>query len=291
MATPGTASPLGKKDRREAARETARLEREAEKRRERRNKIFLQGGIGVAVIAIAAVIVLVVTGMNGAPAGTASKVSPKNMASDGILFTGGGNAITATTTAAVSVNKVPAVTATDAPTDSGVAHIVTYVDWACPACKSFEASYSSGIASLVTSGKATLEVHPISILDANYPGSRFASRAANVAACVANFEPSKFLDVQTVFYSNQPAEGSSGLTNSAMKTLVKNAGAENAQVTKCIDDETYSSWVSKATARTTSNAALVDPSSGKFATPTAFVNGKRWNNSADFMAFITTSTK
>ena len=291
MATPGTASPLGKKDRREAARETARLEREAEKKRERRNKIFLQGGIGVAVIAIVAVIVLVITGMNNAPTATASKVSPKNMASDGILFTGDGSAVTATTTAAVSVDKVPAVTATKAPTDSGVAHIVTYIDWACPACKSFEAAYTSGIISLVKSGKATLDVHPISILDGNYPGSRYASRAANVAACVANFEPEKFLDVQTAFYENQPAEGSSGLTNTAMKTLVKNAGAENASVTKCIDKETYSTWVTKETARTTSNAALVDQTSGRFATPTAFVNGKRWNNSEDFMAFITASTK
>lgn len=291
MATDGTASPQGKKDRREAARETARREREAEKRRERRNKIFLQGGIGAAILAIVIVIVLVVSGMNNTPKASASKVSPKNMATDGILFTGSNGTITPTTTPAVSVNASPKVTATDAPTDSGVAHIVTYVDWACSACKAFEGAYSADIASLVKSGQATLDVHPISILDPNYaPGSRYASRAANVAACVANFEPNKFLDVQNAFYVNQPAEGSAGLSNSGMKALVAGAGAQNASVTACIDNETFSAWVTKATTRATSNKALSN-SDGGFGTPTVFVNGKRWNNSDDFLKFVEASTK
>ena len=40
-------------ERREAAREKARLLREEQKKRERRNKILIQGGIIVAVVAIA----------------------------------------------------------------------------------------------------------------------------------------------------------------------------------------------------------------------------------------------
>jgi protein-disulfide isomerase len=279
--TGNTNSTPGKKDRREAARETARLEREAEKKRQRRNRVFLQGGIGIAVIALVAIIAVVVVGANQGTGGTAG---PRNMASAGILFTGQSGAVTPTKTAAApaSGKLVPTKTSTTA----GVANIVTYVDWACPVCKNFEASYAADISSLVASGGATLEVHPIAILDQNYAGSRYSSRAANVAACVANFEPTKFLDAQTAFYDNQPAEGSTGLSNSAMKALLTKAGITNPKIDSCIDKETYKSWVTNVTRTTTTDKSLVDPTSGSFGTPTVYVNGKRWNNSTDFPTFV-----
>ena len=43
-------------ERREAAREKARVLREEQKKRERRNKVLIQGGIIVAVLAIAALV-------------------------------------------------------------------------------------------------------------------------------------------------------------------------------------------------------------------------------------------
>ena len=282
MAATGNNTPQGKKDRREQARETARIEREAQKRRDRRNKIFLQGGIGLGILAVLAVIALVIVNVNQ-PAGPAGP-GPKNMASQGILFTGKGGAITPTLTAPAPANG-PA-TPTAFPASDNVAHITTYVDWACPVCKQFEAAYSSDLEALVAGGSATLEIHPIAILDANYPGSRYSSRAANAAACVANFDPDKFLDAQTAFYDNQPAERTSGLTNGAMLALLKGAGVDDPKITNCVNKESFKSWVASATARTTSTKSLIDPSSGYFGTPTVFVNGKRWNNSTDFPTFI-----
>ena len=283
--TGNTNSAPGKKDRREAARETARSEREAEKKRQRRNRIFLQSGIGIAVIAIVAIVAVVVVGANR---GSGGGVGPRNMASAGILFTGKSGAITPTTTAAAPASGV--LTPTKADTAANVARIVTYVDWACPACKSFEASYASNISSLVASGGATLEVHTVAILDQNYAGSRYSSRAANVAACVANHEPGKFLDAQTAFYANQPAERTTGLSNSAMKKLLSDAGITDPKIDSCIDNETYKSWVAKVTRATTTDKSLVSPTSGSFGTPTVFVNGKRWNNSTDFPTFVGQAT-
>ncbi len=279
MAASGTSnSPQGKKDRREAARETARIEREAEKRRQRRNKILLQGGIGVAILAVIAIVVAIVVqpAAPGAP-------GPKNMASSGILFTGKGGVATPTTTAAASADGKPKATKTSA--SDGLAHIVTYVDWACPACKSFEATYSAQIQQLVASGSATLEVHPVSILDRNYQTSRYASRAANAAACIANYDPTKFLDAQTVFYDKQPTEGTSGLTDPEIKALAAEAGISDPAVNSCIDSEKFKSWVSNTTQVTTGTASLVNPSAGGFSTPTVVVNGKRWDGTGDFISF------
>ena len=216
-ASHNSTSSQGKKNRREAARETARVDREAEKKRRRRNRVLLQGGIGIGILAVIAIIGLVVVNFSspGSP-------GPRNMASGGILFAAKSSAV-----APVLTDRAPAngaLTPTKTNAGDGIAHIVTYVDWACPACKSFEATYTTKIASLVSAGKATLEVHPISILDRNYAGSRYSSRAANVAACVANFIPARYLDAQTAFYENQPAEGTTGLTNAGMIRLLKNAG-------------------------------------------------------------------
>ena len=283
--TGNTNSTPGKKDRREAARETARSEREAEKKRQRRTRIFLQGGIGIAVIAIVAIIAVVVVGANR---GSGGGLGPRNMASAGILFTGKSGAVTPTKTTAAPASGI--LTPTKADTAADVARIVTYVDWACPACKKFEASYASTISRLVASGGATLEVHTIAILDQNYAGSRYSSRAANVAACVANYDPAKFLDAQTAFYANQPAEGSTGLSNSAMKKLLSDAGITDSKIDSCIDNETYKSWVAKATRATTTDKSLVSPDSGSFGTPTVYVNGKRWNNSTDFPTFVGQAT-
>lgn len=283
MAASGTPiSPQGKKDRREAARETARLEREAEKKRQRRNKVLLQGGIGVAILAVAAIVIAVAVqpAAPGAP-------GPKNMASSGILFTGKSGVATATTTAAAAADGKPKATKPDVSV--GIAHIVTYVDWACPACKSFEATYASQIQKLVANGSATLEVHPVSILDRNYQSSRYASRAANTAACIANYDPAKFLDAQTVFYDKQPAEGSSGLSNTQIKALVAEAGITNSAVTSCIDSEEFKSWIGKSTEVTTATTSLIDTANGGFSTPTVVVNGKRWDGKGDFLTFAATA--
>ena len=88
MATPGSNSNMGKKDRREAAREKARLDREAERKRTRRNKIFLQSGVGLAVIAIAAIVMLVIVNQPKPVELSNNEAGPANMISDGILLTG-----------------------------------------------------------------------------------------------------------------------------------------------------------------------------------------------------------
>ena len=264
---------LTKNDKREQAREAARVAREKRERHAKLRRILIPSGVTVALLAIAAIVILVVSTSAPAPQ---SANGPKNMISDGILLAGSGGAMVATPTAAVKAGKTPVATVYK---DDGLAHITTYVDFTCPVCQSFEAANSAQIEQLVESGQATLEVHPIAILDRNFLGSRYSSRANNVGACVANYAPDNFYAVMQAMYTNQGTEQTTGLTNNQMVNIVHDAGLRNGDVDKCITGETFKSWVASATTRATSDSSLVNPSSGGFGTPTVLVNGQMYTGS------------
>ncbi|MEJ8283178.1 DsbA family protein [Curtobacterium citreum] len=274
-----------KNERRQHAREVSRQRADAEKRRKRRNKWFLQGGIGLGIIAIAAIITLVVVNVNNAPA--VSAAGPKNMATGAIQFTGEGGEVTPVTTKAVTAKGTPSAVPTS-NTDGAVA-VTEYVDWACPVCKQFEAAYADQILDKVKSGDATLAIQPVSILDRSYQSSRYASRAANAAMCVANYAPDKFLDVQTQFFDNQPTEGTSGLTNAEIAKLVKAGGATGSNVSECLSTEQFKGWVTKSTKLVTADEALQGTQG--FGTPTVVVNGKRLDNLSTVITAIDAAAK
>ncbi|QZQ56608.1 DsbA family protein [Curtobacterium sp. TC1] len=274
-----------KNERRQHAREVSRQRADAEKRRKRRNKWFLQGGIGLGIIAIAAIITLVVVNVNNAPA--VSAAGPKNMATGAIQFTGEGGEVTPVTTKAVTAKGTPSAVPTS-NTDGAVA-VTEYVDWACPVCKQFEAAYADQILDKVKSGDATLAIQPVSILDRSYQSSRYASRAANAAMCVANYAPDKFLDVQTQFFDNQPTEGTSGLTNAEIAKLVKAGGATGSNVSECLSTEQFKGWVTKSTKLVTEDAALQGTQG--FGTPTVVVNGKRLDDLSTVITAIDAAAK
>ncbi|GAA3892279.1 thioredoxin domain-containing protein [Leifsonia kafniensis] len=273
-----------KKDRRDQAREKARLQLAAAQKRERRVRWAWRGGIGLGLIAIVAVIAIVIVG-GARPAGA----GPLNMASDGIVLTGDGTTVTAVTTPALAADATPV--ATDPTASPDTVNIVTYIDYLCPFCGQFEATNAAQITSWLTAGNATLEVHPISILDASSKGTKYSTRAANAAACVANYDPNNFLAVNTALFTQQPKENTEGLTNAQLTTLVKDAGATDPKIATCITDGTFSAWVATATDRALSGPlpnANIPKVNG---TPTVIVNGVAYTGALDdataFQTFVT----
>lgn len=278
----------GKKDRRDAAREKARLDREVEKRRARRNRGFLQGGIVVVVLAVAAIITLVVVN-SSVPSST---IGPKNMASNGIILSGPD--MTVVKTSAAKLNGVGAATkknATAVPVS-----IVTYIDYQCPYCEQFETANNAQIATWVKGGQATVEIHPIAILDNASLGNKYSTRAANAAVCVANFDPNKFFAVNSAFFANQPAEQSGGKTDAELLATMKTAGASSDDITKCVKNETFAGWVKASTAQLKAGSKLkvfdgvaTEPQVFE-GTPTVFVNGQKYPGSitdpAVFASFV-----
>ena len=270
---------LSKNQRRDQARELARIERERAKRRERLLRWAIPSGVTVVILAIIAVVVVVVVSSAPAPQ---TKAGPKNMITDGILFTGVDGKMVPTTTGAIPAKGTPSPVPTDYA--SGVANIVTYVDFSCPACQAFEEANSAQIQKLVASGKATLEVHPVAILDSHYT-TPYSTRSNNVAACVANYAPDSFYSVMQAMYTSQPTEGTAGLTNGQIIQVVHKSGLTNGNVDKCINGLSFKSWVTAATTRVANTPSLA-AAGGGFATPTVLINGQRYTGSTtDASAF------
>jgi len=274
-------TPVTKRERREQAREHARELREAAAKRRRRNRWLIQGSVLVAALAAAAVIVIVLMNVVRAPAS-----GPLNMASDGIQFIGDGEKVVPVETAGLAAGATPKPTEQDP--SKGVS-IVLYLDYQCPFCKDFETTNGEKIATWVSGGIASVEVHPVAILDGASQGTRYSSRAANAAACVANYEPTLFLGVNAALFANQPPEGTAGLTNREILTVLAAESADSGEITSCVNNEEFRNWVTQATART--KDPLPNSDLAQLAeTPTILVNGHRYlgslTDASEFLNFV-----
>lgn len=271
-----------KNQRRDAARKKATLLRLEQKKKDRRNRVFLQGGIAVVAIAIVGIIALVIVN-SIRPVGP----GPANMASDGILIQ---ENLAAVKTPALQPEADPVASV---PDETGtVADIRVYIDYLCPFCGQFETTNSEQIAQWVDSGAATVEIHPVSILTSKSAGTQYSLRAANAAACVANYSPDNFYAFNAALFEDQPEEGAAGRTDAEIKKLVRSAGVTDrvSEISACIDDVEYKSWVLAATDRALTgpipNASIAKVEG----TPTVLVNGKQYLGKLDdpkeFAAFV-----
>lgn len=272
---------LSKNERREAAREKARILREEQKKKDRRTKVFLQGGIILASLAIIAIVALVIVN-SIKPEGP----GPANMASDGIQISQGNIALS---TPALSKGESPVPNTPD--TSTGVLDIQMYVDYLCPICGDFEKTNGDYISSLLDNGGATVEIHPIAILDRLSQGTKYSTRATNAAACVANYSPNEYYAFHNLLFANQPAENSTGLTDDEIISLTTQAKVDKASdIASCIKNQNFKAWVSASTARALNGPipnSNVDKVQG---TPTVIVNGLKYEGSvsdlAAFQAFV-----
>jgi protein-disulfide isomerase len=277
-----------KRQRIEDAREQSRVARERREAAQKRARILVPVLVTVAVVAIVAIVVAVIALQpKPTPDDRGSIVQPKNMPSDGIVFTGEDGAL--------QVTNAPARTSsTPVPTvwkDSGVDHYVTYVDWSCPNCRIFEQQYSADILKQVAAGEATLEIHPVAILDRGYQLSKYSSRVNTAAVCVAVEAPERFLDAQAALFAAQPSEQSAGLTNAKILSTLSAAGVDPPGLRSCLDSARFTPWLTAATDRAAADQKLVVPGQDAFGTPTVVLNGKLWDlvnvSFGDFVASAT----
>jgi protein-disulfide isomerase len=265
---------LTKKQKQDQARESARLQREEQRARKRRQRWFIQGGVVLGMLAVVAIAALVVFNVTRPPS-----PGPLNMLSDGILISGNGTATSAVTTTAIQADSTPVPT--DPTKQTGTVNIVMYVDYQCPFCQQFEKTNATQISQWVTAGIATVEIHPIAILDNSSGGTKYATRSANAAACVANFDPDKYLAVNSALFTSQPAEGTSGLTDAALQKVVSDAGASGKDVASCITGQTFSGWVTSATKRALAGPLPNSDTAKVAGTPTVIVDGKKYTGALD----------
>lgn len=267
---------LTKDQRREAAREAARIARAKQKRRETVNSILLRGGVTLGIVAVLAIVGLVIFNSIRPPG-----PGPLNMASDGVVLTGAEMRAVPTTATPADAEPTP----TDTSALDVDLNIEMYVDYQCPHCLDFENTNASLLEELVRSGQASLEIHPVSILS-----PPFSARAANALACVAENEPASVWDANTALFALQPGAGESSPGNGDIVAAFEGAGVPTESVADCVNGGTFTDWVRTATDRATSNPLLINPASGGFGTPTVLINGARYDGSledpAQFAAFV-----
>jgi protein-disulfide isomerase len=282
----GTTGPT-KRDRREEARETARRMREEAAKKAKRRKVVIQSSVIVGIVAVLAIVGVVIFTSVGAGNNIAN---PKNMLSGGILLESPTKAVT---TPAIAGGAQP--TPTKMQLDGKTAHIQIWLDYQCPYCNQFETTNDDQIKKWLQDGSATLEVHPVAILDSS-ANKQYSTRAGAAASCVAAEDPSKFWDINSALFANQPDEQTGGgLDNSKILSVFKDAGVDSKTITDCVNNQTYAKFVTQRTQDATTNSQLKNPTSGGFGTPTVFVNGERYQggftDASQFAAFKDAAVK
>ena len=283
MATGRGASGPTKRDRREDAREHARIMREEAAKKARRRKFLVQGSVIVGILLVVAIVgVFIFSGVSAAN----NVANPKNMQSGGILLTASDKAVT---TPAIAKGAQP--TPTKQALDGKTAHIQIWLDYQCPYCNQFETTNSPQMKQWMAAGAATLEIHPVAILDSS-TNKNYSPRSAAAAACVAQYDPNKFFDVNSALFANQPDEQTgSGLTNAQILTVFKNAGASSQALTNCVNDQRFAKFVTARTQSAVSDSQL--RGANGFGTPTVFVNGQRYSggftDATQFATFVQTA--
>ncbi|GAA4672981.1 DsbA family protein [Frondihabitans cladoniiphilus] len=272
--------------RRAVARQKAQRARLKQKRRARGGRYAIAGGIVVVVLAAAAVVVFTLTNSHDGKG-----LGPANMAGDGITI---GKGFKAVKTGAQSQGVAPSASSTAASADTVA--IVVYSDFLSADSGSFEKTNDDYIRGLVSSGAATVQFHPLALLTNQSLGTAYSVRAANAAACVANFSPDAYYSFNTALFERQPAEGTAGLTDAQLVSTIRGVdGITNtSRIATCVTDQTYKTWVTDSTQRAL-DGPLANSSLKKITTtPTVLVNGQQYKyttpfTTTEFSTFVVTA--
>ena len=271
MTVNGRSSP---QDRSSDSGEQARQRHDDTARTDRRRRLLWRGGIGVALLAVATIVAVVIVG-----AVRPSTAGPLNMASDGVLLGADETGVIAASTVALTADEAPI--ATDHAALANLVNITMYVDYLRPFCGEFDNANAAQTTSWITAGNATVEIHPISIMDSASAGTSYSTRAANAAACVADSDPDSFLAVNTALFASQPQEQTTGLTDAEILAVLEHAGVQGAAVTDCVTEQTFASWVAGATDRALSGPLPNSDIAAVTGTPTVLVNGVSYTGPFD----------
>lgn len=297
MSGAGSQNRPTKNERRDAARDKARVLREQQKRKDRRNRFLLQGGIVLGALAIVAVVaVIIVTSIKPAgPVPTAAQNDGFTVGAElkliGAPATTSTPSATPTDDAAAETPAAEATPETTATPGAQDVNIAVYQDFLCPYCGQFETTNAEQVGGWLQAGAATYTVHPLATLSNLSLGTQYSLRASNAAACVAEYSPNDFFAFNTALFENQPKENTEGLTDTELKSIAKGvvSGGEK-KINTCIDEGTYKSWVKDATDKARSGPLPGTDVAKVEGTPTILVNGKQYTGSLtdaeQFAAFV-----
>jgi protein-disulfide isomerase len=148
--------------------------------------------------------------------------------------------------------------------DSAPVTVDIYQDFICPYCGQFDRAQSADLKSLVDAGSVKVVFHVMNFLDSSSNGTKYSTRAADAFVTVAKQQPSSALAFDTALYTDQPAEGSDGLTDAQIADRARSAGVSDSVIATFANQPNLD-FVTK------SNQAAFDE--GIQSTPTVKING------------------
>jgi protein-disulfide isomerase len=266
--SPGKGARPSKNERRDAAREQARVLREQQAKRDKRNKIFGISMLGAAVIALVVVVVVIISQRpNGDDALPEYADTPLSEVTD-------------VPSVALADGGIPvAAEGVGGAVDESLPRVDVYLDYMCPACGAFEETNGDNLITLASDGAATVVYHPIAILNRFSNGTGFSTRAAAASALVAEEAPEAFATFNQELFAGQPEEGTSGLSNEEIADIAREAGVSDEVAARIADGsalDSFGQWVTSATNEVSANQELANPQSGSFGTPTITIDGVVW---------------
>lgn len=215
---------------------------------------------------------------------------PANMATGGVVFERGeGSAPAVRASEPLPAGRAPEASAVDREDD--VADILLYVDYRCPHCFDFEAENGALLEDLVSSGRATLEIVPLSFVDRTY-----SAPMAGAMACVADGQPGAAWAAHAALFSAevQVPEPTPQLLITAIDAA---AGGLDPSVRDCIETGRFTPFAQALSGWAFSNPVpnALDASMTVTGTPFALVNGAPYPGAAEdgqaFARFVDEQTR
>ena len=220
-----------------AAERAAAIRREQQSKERRRRTVW----VSVAVLAVLALVVGVVAGVQASRDTTGETATPPAGAVD---------------TFALPMGE-PGAPVT----------VEVYEDFMCPFCGQFEEQSREALKQYAGAGDVHVQYKVISILD-GASSTDYSTRATNAMAVVLDEAgPDVAVAFHDMLFENQPEEGSAGLSDDELVDLAVEAGASEAAVREPIESLSFEQWAKNAT-----DDASKDDVIG---TPAIFVNGEQ----------------
>ncbi len=203
---------------------------------------------------------------------------PANMATGGIHFVQGPNGPVAAESESPAPGYPPSSPSVDR--GNGPADILLYIDYRCPHCVDFEAANASKLEALVSSGKATVDIRPMSFV------SPFSVSVTNAMMCVVDQRPDDAWKAHLALMSRDTQRISTG---PALSAAVDTAlGGIDGDLKSCIETDRFQPLASTLSQwfLTSGVPNANDPKLELVGTPLAVVNGDAYTGDpADGAAF------
>ena len=249
------AEKLTKAERREIAREKARVLQAEQEKREKRNRTLMIGGI-VALLALVGIAIWAIVS-SGGKSYLDGIDGPANADNRGGISIG-------SSLEAGTVNE-------------GAPVLNVYADFTCHWCATFEDLNAADLEDMTAEGLITLSLHPVSLLTAP---DDYNVYAANALATVAEYSPEHVLQMNSVlfaaYYEVYTAYQESGDANDYVLPTRDEVGAMALElgvpqdVVDRFADGEFTEWVQLSTQQ-----FLADGNSG---TPTIILDGEKLGN-------------